>query len=259
MRFSIAIVLTFISSSYAQTSAPAVTFDAAAIHVTEPGLPTAEFHTRPGMLLVHNNTLRSCIEWAYGLRPLQIEGPAWLNDLRIDINARAADPGADDEQLRVMLRALLADRFGMKAHRERKEQPIYSLTVAKGGPKFHSTGTKDASRFVQSTTEGPSNFSEDKTGALADRVDMNEVADKVSQLLNRIVVDNTGLTGRYDFRLDLFPYMTPDTDGKDGPKADIMGVLFAGFNDQPGLKLEAGKEAVDLLLIDSVNKTPTAN
>ena len=62
---------------------------------------------------------------------------------------------------------------------------------------------------------------------------MGDVANKVSELVSRIVIDKTGLTGRYDFRLDLTPYMTPDTDGA---KADIMSILFAGFNDQLGLK-----------------------
>ena len=91
---------------------------------------------------------------------------------------------------------------------------------------------------------------------MADHVTMDDVSNKVSELLNRIVVDKTGLTGRYDFRLDLTPYMTADADGA---KADIMSILFAGFNDQLGLKLEAGKESVDLLVVDAVNKTPTEN
>ena len=140
-------------------------------------------------------------------------------------------------------------------HRQQKEQQIFTLTVAKNGPKFHSTGAKDASRFTESTTGGASGFSEDKGGALADNVTMGEVANKVSELVNRIVIDKTGLTRRYDFRLDLTPYLTPDTDGK----ADIMSVIFAGFNDQLGLKLEAGKESVDLLVVDSINRMPTEN
>jgi uncharacterized protein (TIGR03435 family) len=183
----------------------------------------------------------------------------WLNDVRFDINARAVDRKADDDEIRVMVRALLADRFGMKTHQEQKEQQVYSLTVAKNGPKFHPTGTKDASRFVESTTDGSSGFSEDKTGAIAERVRMPQVADKISQLLSRIVIDKTGLTGHYDFRLDLAPYMATDPDGKEGGKADIMSILFAGFNDQLGLKLEAGKQTVDLLVVDSINKTATEN
>jgi uncharacterized protein (TIGR03435 family) len=204
-------------------------------------------------------TLRFCIEWAYDIRPLQITGPAWLSDARFDINARAADHNADDDQLRLMVRAMLADRFGLKVHHEKKEQQTFALTVAKNGPKFHPTGTKDGSRFTESATDGATGFSEDKTGAMAEHVTMGDVANKVSELVNRIVIDKTGLTGHYDFRLDLTPYMTPDTDGKDGAKADIMSILFAGFNDQLGLKLEAGKESVDLLVVDSINRTPTEN
>jgi len=204
-------------------------------------------------------TLHTCIEWAYGPSPLQITGPAWLSEERFDINAKAADHSADDDQLRLMVRAMIADRFGLRVHHEQKEQQVVALIIAKNGPKFHTTGTKDASRFTESATDGASGFSEDKTGALAEHVTMGEVANKVSELLNRIVIDKTGLTGHYDFRLDLTPYMTPDADGKDGAKADIMSILFAGFNDQLGLRLEAGNDSVDLLVVDSVNRMPTEN
>ncbi len=204
-------------------------------------------------------TLHFCIEWAYDMRPLQITGPEWLSDVRFDINAKAGDHNADDDQLRLMVRTMLADRFGLQVHHEQKEQQVFALTAAKNGPKFHPTGTKDASRFTESATDGTTGFSEDKTGAMADHVTMGDVANKVSELVNRIVIDKTRLTGRYDFRLDLTPYMTVDTDGKDGAKPDIMSILFAGFNDQLGLKLEAGKESVDLLVVDSINRTPTEN
>lgn len=245
--------------AFAWSAGCAQSFEVASIHASEPGLPTGNFHTGSGTFSFHNMTLRSCIEWAYGLRPLQIAGPAWLNEARFDINAKAADRNADDDQLRLMVRAMLADRFGFRAHHEEKEQQVFELTIAKNGPKFHAAGIKDASRFNESADDGASGFSEDKTGALATHVTMAEVANKISELLDRIVIDKTGLTGRYDFRLDLTPYMTPDADGKNGTKADIMSILFAGFNDQLGLKLEAGRETVDLLIVDSVNRTPTEN
>jgi len=240
-------------------AACAQTFEVTSIHASEPGLRTGNFHTDPGTFSIHNMTLRSCIEWAYGLSPLQISGPAWLGELRFDINAKAVDHNADDDQLRLMVRAMLADRFGLGVHHEQKEQQVFALTIAKNGPKFHPKGTKDASRFAESATEGAAEFSEDKTGAMAEHVTMSDVANKVSELVNRIVIDRTGLTGRYDFRLDLTPYMTVDTSGQDGAKADIMSILFAGFNDQLGLRLEAGKESVELLVVDAVNKTPTEN
>ena len=237
----------------------AQSFEVVSIHASEPGLRTGNVHTDPGIFSIHNMTLHFCIEWAYDVRPLQITGPAWLNEVRFDINAKTADNNADDDQLRLMVRAMLADRFGLKVHHEQKEQQVFALTVAKGGPKFHATGTKDASRFTESATDGATGFSEDKTGAMADHVTMGDVANKVSELVSRIVIDKTGLTGRYDFRLDLTPFMTADTDSKDGAKPDMMSILFAGFNDQLGLKLEAGKESVDLLVVDAVNKTPTEN
>jgi uncharacterized protein (TIGR03435 family) len=261
MKISLLAALAFLSSAiWAQSPAPILSFEAASIHASDPGLPVANFHTSPGVFTVRNVTLRSCIEWAYGIKPLQLSGPVWINDERFDITARAEDGTADDDRLRLMLRTLLADRFGLKIHREKKEQQVYALTLAKNGPKFHEPGTKDASKFLESTTAGPSGFSEDKTGAMGERVSINEIADKISQLLDRIVTDRTGLTGRYDFRIDLSPYMNAvAADGNNGPRSDVMSVLFSGFNDQLGLKLEPGKETVDLVVIDSVNRTPTEN
>jgi len=239
---------------FAQTSAPP-RFETASIHISEPGQRSAEFHSRPGMLMIRNYTLHSCIEWAYNLRPLQIEGPDWLRDVRIDIEARVENRQADDEEIRLMLRTLLADRFGMKVRLAQKEQQIYALTVSKTGPKFHETGTKDGSSFKHSVGGGSSGFSEDKTGAMAERVTMYDLANKLSELLNRIVIDRTGLAGNYDLRIDITPYLATSGEGK----ADIMSIIFAGLNDQLGLKVEAGRESVELLTVDSINKTPTEN
>lgn len=261
MKISLLTALAIACSAIsAQSSAPALSFEVASIHTSEPGQPIANFHTSPGVFTVRNVTLRNCIEWAYSVKPLQLTGPDWLSDVRFDITARAEDSAADDDKLRLMLQTLLADRFGLKIHHEKKEQQVYALTLTKNGPKFHQPGTKDPSKFLDSTTEGPSGFSEDKTGAMGERVSTAEIADQVSQLLDRIVIDRTGLTGRYDFRIDLSPYMNAAAaDGNNGPRSDVMSVLFSGFNDQLGLKLEPGKDTVNLVVIDSVNKTPTEN
>jgi uncharacterized protein (TIGR03435 family) len=256
MKILIPVLVALASPALQGQNPPMLSFEAASVHLSEPGLPTANFHTSPGYLSTHNVTLRDCIEGAYGLKPLQISGPVWLSDLRLDITARAEDRNADDDKLRLMLQTLLADRLGLKTHREEKEQQTYTLTVAKNGPRFHAKGAGDASTFTESVGDGSSGFSEDKTGALAERVSMAEVANKLSQLLDRIVTDETGLKSRYDFRLDLTPYMS--TDGGSG-KADMMSLIFAGLNDQLGLKLEPGKETADLLVIDSVNRTPAVN
>jgi uncharacterized protein (TIGR03435 family) len=230
-------------------------FEAASIHMSEPGQRSAGIHTEPGSLRIHNYTLHSCIEWAYNLRPLQVEGPAWLNDVRIDIDARAENRQADDDEFQLMLRTLLADRFAMKAHLARKEQQVYLLTVGKDGPKFHARGAKDGSSFGPSPDNGSSGFSDEKTGATAQRVTMSDLANKLSERLGRIMLDKTGLEGRYDLRIDITPYLAA---GGDGPP-DVMSIIFAGLNDQLGLKVDAGKESVDLLTIDSIDKTPSAN
>jgi len=257
MRTLAAVLLTLAcSDAWAQT-APALAFEVASIHASEPGLTRSSIGTDPGKFDMRNVSLRRSIEWAYELNPNQLIGPAWLDDVRFDIAARAEDHAADDDHLRLMLQKLLADRFGLRTRRERKEQQVYSLTVAPNGLKLHTGGTKDGSRFVESPGDGPNSFSEDKTGAMAQHVSMADVARKISQMLGRVVTDKTGLSERYDFRLDLTPYVNPDADN--GPKSDIMSVLFAGFNDQLGLKLVPGKEMVDLLVIDSVNRTPTDN
>jgi uncharacterized protein (TIGR03435 family) len=110
---------------------------------------------------VHNISLRRCIEWAYEVSPNQLIGPAWPDDVRFGIMT------ANDDQLHLMLKTLPADRFGLK------EEQMYALTAAKGGPKFHESGgaARDTSRFVESGATGPSRFEEDKTGAFARGLD----------------------------------------------------------------------------------------
>jgi uncharacterized protein (TIGR03435 family) len=230
-------------------------FEAASIHISEPGQRSSEFHSRPGMLTMRNYTLHRCIEWAYNLRPLQVEGPEWLNDVSVDIEARIENRHSDDDEIRPMLRTLLAERFGMKAHVARKEQQVYFLMTGKDGPKFHAQGTSDGSSFNPSPDSGASGFSEDKTGAIARHVTMYQLANKLSERLNRIMIDKTGLDGNYDLRIDITPYLSA---GGDGPP-DVMSIIFAGLNDQLGLKVESGRESVDLLTVDSINRTPTEN
>jgi uncharacterized protein (TIGR03435 family) len=235
------------------------TFEVASIRVSAPNQMVSSIGTDPGAFNMHNISLRRCIEWAFEVNPNQLIGPAWLNDAEFDIMARAEDHAANDDALQAMLRTLLAERFGLKVHHEQKEMQVYALTIAKGGLKLHAAGTKDASRFVESPIEGPSRFEEDKTGAIAERVSMADIARKISTPLGRVVRDETGLKGRYDFRIDLTPYMTDAAGVGDKSGVDVSTILFAGFNDQLGLKLEPGKELVDLVVIDAVNRTPTEN
>jgi uncharacterized protein (TIGR03435 family) len=254
MRISVAVLLAAVCPAlWAQS------FDVASIRESAPDSRGESFGTDPGSLTLRNVSLRRCIEWAYRVQTVQISGPAWLmdEDGRYDIAAKAAERVSEDE-MRLMMRGLLAERFGLKLHHDTKEVSVYVLSVGKNGPNFHDAGPKDSSKFLESTSEGPLSFGEDRTGLIAARIHMSEIADRLSEPLARPVVDRTGLTARYDIRLDVSAFQSsPDADGR--VRLDPIAFIFSGFQKQLGLKLEAGKDRVDFLAIDSVNRTPTQN
>lgn len=243
-----AIALFACLSCLAQTPA----FDVASIrpHVGE---MRPDVQTSPGSLTIRNQTLLYLIQWAYDIPPFRINGPAWLRDARYDVVAKA-DGGGDDNQLRLMLRTLLANRFGVKTHPEQKEMQVYAITLAKGGPKF-----------PESTDTGPPVFDRGgPTTLTAHRVTMKDLAVQISDPLNRPVIDETGLKGRYEIRIDVSAYMQAAAGGGGGGgggdgQIDVMGVLFNALQQQLGVKLESKKENVDLLVIDHAEKTPTEN
>jgi uncharacterized protein (TIGR03435 family) len=223
-------------------------FDAASIHPAEGG-PRASIQTSPGSLTIRNQNLFFLIQWAYDTPPFQINGPAWLKDTRYDLIAKS-EGGGDDPQLRLMLRKLLAERFGLRAHTEQKETQVYAITLAKGGPKFR-----------ESTDEGPPVFDRGGPATLtAHRVTMKDLAIQISDPLKRPVIDETGLKGRYDIRIDTSGYMIDQANAEGGgPPPDLMSLLFKGLQEQLGLKLESKKENVDILVIDQAEKSPTEN
>lgn len=137
-------------------------------------------------------------------------------------------------------------------HTERKEVPVYELTIAKGGPKFH-----------ESATEGPPVFGNAGKGSLtAERVSMGDFASKVSEPLGRPVIDATGLKGRYDLRIDISAYMAEAsaTGGEGhGQQLDVMSIMFTVLQEQLGVRLEPRKDAVDILVVDHAERTPTEN
>lgn len=230
----------------AQLSTPA--FEAASIRPSHQSRNGDEVHvkTAPGLLTLRGTSLRFCIEWAFDMPPFQVDAPEWLSDAGFDILGKAAAPVGDD-RLRLMLRTLLVERFGVKVHMDRREMRVYALTLAPGGPKFR-----------ESTTDGPPFFGNDgRASMLAKRVTMNEFASKLSEPLGRPVVDATGLNGRYDLRIDVSSYMT-SRPGKES-ELDVTELLFAGLKDQLGIKLVSRKSTVDILVVDYADKVPTEN
>jgi uncharacterized protein (TIGR03435 family) len=245
MKFLILALAVFVAhSGWAQSPA----FEAASVRQSNHAANGDEVHVEsaPGSLTIRGVSLRFCIEWAYSVPPFQVDAPAWLSDDGFDIVAKASAP-VDDVQLRLMLRTLLTERFGLKVHTTRKELPVYALTLAPGGPKFKT-----------STTEGSPSFGNDgRANMTAKRVSMSEFASKISEPLGRPVVDATGLKGRYDIQINVTSYMSEPP--AKGGELDVMSLLFTALQKQLGVKLVSRKDTVDVLVVDHAEKLPAEN
>ena len=248
-------------------------FDVASIKPSDPDARGMHMNTIPGGLDANNVSLRNLIEFAYDVRSFQISGgPSWLATERFVIAAKvdppepSADAAADKTEekrligrLRERTRTLMADRFQLVVHHESKDLPIYRLVQAKGGPK------------LQPPTER-AGITRDLGHILGKAAEMPNFAMVLSFVLARPVVDETGLTDRYDFDLkwseefdgrqiakDKGVPIPPDAHPPEGAASDPAGPsLFTAIEKQLGLKLEAGKGPVDIIVVDRAEK-PTAN
>jgi uncharacterized protein (TIGR03435 family) len=248
---SVALLACFACLSQGSVSPKSPKFDVASIKPAVGGGVRPEVKTSPGSLTMRNQTLLFMVQWAYDTPPFQIQAPDWLNDDRFDVLAKAEN-GGDDAKLRLMLRALLAERFGLKAHPEQKEMQIYGLSLAKGGPKFQESTDDGPPEFVNGGGRGT---------LLAHRVTMKDLAAQISDPLRRPVIDETGLKGHYEIRIDVTAYMQSagGGDGHGEGQIDVMSVLFTALQQQLGVKLDSKKEDVDILVIDHAEKAPTEN
>jgi uncharacterized protein (TIGR03435 family) len=249
-----AILAAFAWLAAAQTP-PAPSFDVASIKPSQATAGMREafrenVETSPGNLTMRNMRLSSCIKWAYSVQEYQVSGPGWLTTQRFDIVAKPASPATEPE-LRTMLQSLLAERFKLALHRQTKEMTAFVLSVSKTGHKL-----------TPSESPGPANIKPNKIGAIAQGATVADLATMLSNFLRVPVLDETGLTGRFDATIDASPYIEDVIAMKPqpgGPPPDLIGVIIRGLQEQLGLKLDSRKAAVDLLIIDRVERTPTEN
>jgi uncharacterized protein (TIGR03435 family) len=209
------------------------------INITTSGpLLRAEAEFVNGLVLYAYNLKNYQLDWAPGLK---------FDESMYDIVAKAEGDGEPTkDEFRQMLQSLLADRFKLKVHREQREMPVYALVVGKNGPKFKESGP-DAPLFGNHTVNG-----RNQTMALP-KATMEQVASELPLYAGRPVLDKTGLTGTYAIRLEATPKFRMDRD----PDAGDISV-FTAVQDQLGLRLEAQKAMVEVLVIDHVEK-PTDN
>src|SRR5580692_1304509 len=242
-------------------------FDVASLKPNTSGMPGYSVRVLPAGLTARNITLKRLIAIGYGVTDYQIFGSLpWLESAGFDLEARSAGP-TDLPHVRPMVQSLLDDRFKLKIHRETRELPIYSLTPAKSGGKF-GPGLVEAAAGAC----GPVNAESAPLAAACGTVSpgpgriwgqrgrISQLADRLSTILGRTVVDKTGLKGVYDIALTYTPdpsmaqQLPPGLAGSDVPGPS----LFTAVQEQLGLKLTAGKGPVEVIVVDSAEK-PTVN
>jgi uncharacterized protein (TIGR03435 family) len=233
-------------------------------------------------------SLKDYIGMAYGVRPQQIDGPDWLGQARFDL-AATIPSGGSAEQFPEMMRTLLADRFQMKMHRESREFPVYALGVAKDGAKIQPTKVTPVEAMAEKAPAvnvaasgsgagvavdlgGGSSFTFGNNRLAATKMTMASYAELLTRFVDRAVIDQTGLTGEYDVVLDIAP---EDYMGLMIRSAVNAGVtlppqalrMLDGANTDPlsgplrnvGLTLESRRAPLDVVVVDSIAKTPTEN
>jgi uncharacterized protein (TIGR03435 family) len=215
-------------------------FEVATIKPSDPQHVGAQmFSPGPGRFTAMTATLKDLVAWAHGVRRFQVlGGPGWFDSDHYDITAKA-DGATTHSTLRSMTQALLEQRCQLKLHRETKDLPIYDLVVGKNGSKLRQVDSPGLGvGFSRGLLNGK--------GA-----DMATFAQVLSDQVDRVVVDQTGLSGFYEFTLT----WTPD----EAQLAEDPGPsLFSALQEQLGLKLEPAKGPVEILVIDNVEK-PDAN
>jgi uncharacterized protein (TIGR03435 family) len=234
-------------------------FDVATIKPTPPDAKAGRYITMqgPNHFVVKYYTLKLLIAAAYNLSPKVISGgPAWADSDHFDIEALTpGDARPPQPEQMAMLRNLLADRFKLGFHREDKEFSIYALEVAKDGPKLkESTAPASDPAQLISTVYPQHIHLPAKNASMGDFASLLQRA-----LLDRPVVDRTGLPGKYDFDLDWAPDETQFGGEVPVAPADAQAPpFFTAIQQQLGLRLEAMRGTVAALVIDRA-EPPSAN
>jgi uncharacterized protein (TIGR03435 family) len=231
------------------------TFEVATIKPSKPDAQGLGFRVQGRHFSTLNTNMSQILSFAYGVHPKQIVGaPAWFETDKFDISAQPdIDGQPNDRQLKSMVQKLIAERFKLTFHHEKKELSVYTLTVAKTGPKMTKSEATDSNGLPGLFFRGLGKLSVRN----ATMVDFSQLMQ--SAVLDRPVVDQTDLPGRWDFQLKWTPddsqfhgmgaNVPPPTDAADAPPD-----LFTAIQAQIGLKLEPTKAAADVLVIDHVEK-----
>jgi uncharacterized protein (TIGR03435 family) len=246
---TIAICFQLRGQSQQDTTAPTapLAFEVASVKPIAPPLPSAggAWTVTHGRFRAETGYVRDVIGWAYDLLAAQVKGgPDWIDREPYYFDARAENPDAGADQIRVMLQTLLKDRFKLVIHRDNQQAQVYTLVVGKNGSKLQDA--KDGRKnYINWTGPGHVTFAENQT--------LDGLINVLSYLLSAPVLDETGLKGPYNFSLEFTNPRDPRPRQVDSPPD-----LFTAVQEQLGLKLEAKKAPVATLVIDHIDR-PSEN
>ena len=317
--------------AWGQTPDKSLTFDAASVKPADMpkpdgrgrifiGPPSGGPGTKdPGRVHYPFMSLKALLTTAYDMKNYQIVGPAWLDSERFEITA-TMPPETTKEQFHVMLQNLLAERFKMTVHKETKELPMYALEVMKNGPKLTESDGKAQPLDPDGPPPplpaggpkiGPDGFPQlpfagraglfmmmmpGRARLVGTQQTMQDLATRLGNQLSKPVVDETGLTKKYDFTLTFLPdgmngplgpmpppgggegrggtmvaVAPPGVGGGAGapgggdsanvikPESEAPPDIFHALQAQLGLRLESKKGPVEIVVVDHMEKTPTEN
>lgn len=247
----VAIALLLRTTTFGQPTGP--TFEVASIKPSDPEARIGAITFPPGRFSVDNVPLRTVLLRIYGLNDYQLSGGLdWLKD-RYNIQAKAPEGEFNDSQIRAMAQRLVEQRFQLKLHHESKPLPVYVLMLGKNAPK------------LAQSTEAPGMSLGIGNGKItARRVKLSTLSIALSRLLGRPVIDESGLSADFDFTLHYDPASVglPFRDGSFGDATAAADAgepsIFTAIQEQLGLKLEGQKRAIDMIVIDSIQR-PTEN
>jgi uncharacterized protein (TIGR03435 family) len=226
----------------AQASTPPSAFEVASVRLITPG--------KGGMISISpagsptftatNIDLEILIGMAYGVDSDNIlKGPSWLGSQQYDVTAKAeGNPQLTYEQLRAPLQKLLQERFQLAVHRQMKEGSGYALVAAKNGPKLQESKGDAPHAYIL------------KGGLNLQNASLDDLAGTLKRPAGRPVVDETGIKGKFDIKLDYAPEGAANSDRPS---------LFTALQEQLGLQLVARKVPVEMLVIDRVERVPSEN
>jgi len=217
-------------------------FDVASVRASNPDSPASNSldTDHSGSLHTENYPLREIILLAYDLRDFELlDAPGWIDTARYDILAKTDAGKTGDDPFRERIRSLLASRFALRAHQEKKELTSYALTIAKGGPKLKVVTVPGEQLGFRGSRGRNQGFA----------VTMPMFVKELERLTGRPVIDRTGLTGKYDYVLEW---------SLDSDASATRPTIFTALQEQLGLRLESVKAPVDTLVIDHIER-PSQN